>query len=151
MFHPTEPLQLHHSWPLREEARRFEQGWILSSAAIDMLEPGEVGALAPSHAGYWECDLADNSLSWTGGIYDIFGLPRLARISRDDAAAFYVEESRAAMEKLRAHAIKHRRGFTLDAEIRAAATGERRWIRLVAAPVCRNGRAVRLRGIKAIL
>jgi PAS domain-containing protein len=151
MFHPTEPLQLLHSWPLREEARRFEQGWILSSAAIDMLEPGEVGALAPSHAGYWECDLADNSLSWTGGIYDIFGLPRLARISRDDAAAFYVEESRAAMEKLRAHAIKHRRGFTLDAEIRAAATGERRWIRLVAAPVCRNGRAVRLRGIKAIL
>jgi PAS domain-containing protein len=151
MFHPTEPLQLHHSWPLREEARRFEQGWILSSAAIDMLEPGEVGALGPSHAGYWECDLADNSLSWTGGIYDIFGLPRLARISRDDAAAFYVEESRAAMEKLRAHAIKHRRGFTLDAEIRAAATGEHRWIRLVAAPVCRNGRAVRLRGIKVIL
>lgn len=151
MFHPTEPLSLHHSWPLREEARRFEQGWILSSAAIDMLEPGEVGALAPSHAGYWECDLADNSLSWTGGIYDIFGLPRLARISRDDAAAFYVEESRAAMEKLRAHAIKHRRGFTLDAEIRAAAIGERRWIRLVAAPVCRNGQAVRLRGIKVIL
>jgi PAS domain-containing protein len=151
MFHPTEPLQLHHSWPLREEARRFEQGWILSSAAIDMLEPGEVGALAPSHAGYWECDLADNSLSWTGGIYDIFGLPRLARISRDDAAAFYVEESRAAMEKLRAHAIKHRRGFTLDAQVRAAATGERRWMRLVAAPVCKGGRVTRLRGIKLIL
>jgi PAS domain-containing protein len=151
MFHPTEPLQLHHSWPLREEALRFEQGWILSSAAIDMLEPGEVGALAPSHAGYWECDLADNSLSWTGGIYDIFGLPRLARISRDDAAAFYVEESRAAMEKLRAHAIKHRRGFTLDAQVRAAATGERRWMRLVAAPVCKGGRVTRLRGIKLIL
>jgi PAS domain-containing protein len=116
-----------------------------------MLEPGEVGALAPSHAGYWECDLADNSLSWTGGIYDIFGLPRLARISRDDAAAFYVEESRAAMEKLRAHAIKHRRGFTLDAQVRAAATGERRWMRLVAAPVCKGGRVTRLRGIKLIL
>lgn len=151
MFRPAEPHPLHHSWPLREEARRFELGWILSSAAIDVLEPAEVGALGPSHAGYWECDLADNSLSWTGGIYDIFGLPRLAPISRDDAAAFYVEESRVAMEKLRADAIKHRRGFTLDAEIRAAAIGERRWIRLVAAPVCKGGRVASLRGIKLIL
>jgi PAS domain-containing protein len=151
MFYPTEPLPLHHSWPLREQARRFELGWILSAAAIDVLEPGEVGALGPNHAGYWECDLADNSLSWSGGIYDIFGLPRLARISRDDAAAFYVEESRAAMERLRAYAIKHKRGFTLDSEIRAAAVGERRWIRLVAAPVCKAGRVVKLRGIKLII
>lgn len=151
MFYPTEPLPIHHSWPLREEARRFELGWILSSAAIDILEPGEIGALGPNHAGYWECDLADNSLYWTGGIYDIFGLPRLARITREDAAALYTEDSRAAMECLRAYAIKHKRGFTLDAQVRTAAAGENRWIRLVAAPVCKGRRVVGLRGIKLII
>jgi hypothetical protein len=55
------------------------------------------------------------------------------------------------MERLRAYAIKHRRGFTLDAQVRAAAAGEHRWIRLVAAPVCKGRRVVRLRGIKLII
>lgn len=151
MFRPTEPQPLQHSWPLHEEARRFEHGWILSSAAIDILEPGEIGALGPHHAGCWECDLADNSLSWTGGIYDIFGLPRFARVTRDEAAALYVEESRVAMERLRAYAIEHKRGFTLDAQVRAAAVGERRWMRLIAVPVCNGRRVVRLRGVKLII
>lgn len=151
MFYPTEPLPLHHSWPICEEPRRFDQGWILSSAAIDVLEPGEIGALGPHHAGYWECDLADNGLVWTGGVYDIFGLPRFARVSRDEAAALYTEESRVAMERLRAYAIKHKRGFTLDAQIRAVSVGEPRWMRLIAAPVCKHGRTVRLRGLKLVI
>jgi hypothetical protein len=151
MLHPTEPLPLYHSWPLREEGRRFELGFILNSAAIDVLEPGEIGALGPHHAGCWECDLADDSLSWTGGIYDIFGLPRFARVSRAETVALYTERSRVAMERLRAYAIKHRRGFTLDAQIRAAAVGECRWMRLIAAPVCKGRRVVGLRGIKLII
>ena len=151
MYYPTDPLPLHHSWPLHEEARRFDQGWILSSAAMDVLEPGEIGALGPHHAGYWECDLVDNSLIWTGGVYDIFGLPRFVRVARDEAAALYTEESRVAMERLRAYAITHKRGFTLDVQIRAAATGERRWMRLIAAPVCEDGHAVRLRGLKVVI
>jgi hypothetical protein len=148
---PTEPLPLHHSWPLHEEARRFELGWILNSAAIDVLEPGQIGGLGPHHAGYWDCDLADNSLTWTGGVYDIFGLPRLAQVTRDEAVALYTEESRAAMERLRAYAIKHKRGFTLDAQVRAAAVRERRWMRLIAAPVCQGSRVVGLQGIKLII
>lgn len=151
MLYPTEPLPLHHSWPLHEEPRQFELGWILSCAAIDVLEPCEIGALGPHHAGYWQCELADNSLTWTGGVYDIFGLARLARVTRDEAAALYTEESRAAMERLRAYAIKHKRGFTLDAQIRAEAIGERRWMRLIAAPVCEGSRVIRLHGIKLII
>lgn len=151
MSYPIEPLPLHHSWPIYEEARQFELGSILSCAAIDVLEPGQIGALGPHHAGYWECDLADNSLTWTGGVYDIFGLPRLARVTRDEAAGLYSQESRVAMERLRAYAIKHKRGFTLDAQVRAAANGELRWMRLIAAPVCVRGHAVRLRGMKLII
>jgi hypothetical protein len=54
------------------------------------------------------------------------------------------------MERLRAYAIKHRRGFTLDAEIRPSLTGSR-WMRLIAAPVCDGDRVVRLHGLKQIV
>ena len=145
-----EPLALHHSWPIFEQARHFDLGSVLSCAVTDIVAPAWVGELGLHHAGLWECELSDNSLIWSGGVYDIFGLPRGARISRDEAVALYREESRAAMERLRAHAIKHRRGFTLEVEIDPA-TGGRRWMRLIGAPVCEGGRAVRLHGLKLII
>jgi hypothetical protein len=58
-------------------------------------------------------------------------------VTRDETVALYCEGSRAAMEKLRAYAIKHRRGFTLDVEIKPAQAPQR-WMRLIAAPVCRR-------------
>ena len=51
------------------------------------------------------------------------------------------------MERLRAYAIKHRRGFTLDARI-VPVQGKPRWIRLIGAPVCEGRRVVRLEGLK---
>ena len=146
----TEPLQLHHSWALAEQPRHFELGFVLNSALIDMIGPAEVGGLGVHHSGCWECDLTDNSLIWSGGVYDIFGLPRGTEVTRDEAVAFYTEESRAAMERLRSYAIGHKRGFTLDAEIRPA-VGGRRWMRLIAAPVCDGEKVVRLHGLKLIV
>lgn len=148
---PTEPLQIHHSWPLNEQARHFELGCILSCAVTDVVQPAEVGELGVSHAGCWECDLADNSLIWSGGVYDIFGLPRGAKVSRTEAVALYCEGSRVAMERLRSYAIQHKRGFTLDAEILPAVGGQRRWMRLIAAPICNGNRVVRLHGLKLII
>jgi PAS domain-containing protein len=147
---PTEPLPLHHSWPLHESRRHFELGAILNSAVADALAPERIGAVGSYHAGCWECDLADNKLSWSGGVYDLFGLPRGAPVSRQEAAALYAEPSRSAMERLRAYAIRHARGFTLDVEIRPVA-GAPRWMRLIAAPVRENGQVVRLHGIKLAL
>jgi PAS domain-containing protein len=141
---------MRHSWPLHERARHFELGYILNSSVTDILAPAEVGALGFHHAGVWECDLADNALLWSGGVYDIFGLPRFTEVSRDDAVGFYAENSRAAMERLRAYAIRHRCGFTLDVEIRAA-TGEERWMRLITAPVLDGEQAVHLHGLKLIV
>jgi PAS domain-containing protein len=146
-----EPLALQYSWPIYEKARHFELGSLLSCAAIDIVGPARVGELGIHHAGCWECDLTKgDALIWSGGVYDIFGLPRSARVARDEAAAFYREESRAAMERLRSYAIRHKRGFTLDAEIRPA-TGDSRWMRLIAVPVIEGGRAVRLHGLKNII
>lgn len=147
---PIEPLQLNHSWPLFEQARHFELGSVLNSAITDVLEPPQVGALNVHHAGCWECNLADEKLTWSGGIYDIFGLPRDASVTRDDVVALYAEHSRAALERLRSHAICHKRGFTLDAQIHPLIGGVR-WIRLICAPVCEDGRVVSLHGLKLVI
>lgn len=144
------PMALEHSWPLWEQPKHFELGHVLNCAVTDILQPSRIGALNLHHVGCWECDLLDNSLTWSGGVYDIFGLPREAEISRDGAVEFYREESRAKMETLRAYSIKHRRGFTLDVEIRSA-TGEDRWMRLIAMPICVAERPVRLQGLKLII
>jgi PAS domain-containing protein len=149
-FNPALPLELIHSWPLFEQPRHLDLGCILNSAAIDAIAPASIGAIGLQHTGVWECDLRDNSLIWSGGVYDIFGLPRGVAVSREEAVALYCEGSRAAMERLRAHAIRHRRGFTIDVEIRPAA-GENRWMRLIAAPVCDGDQAVRLHGLKLAL
>ena len=143
-------LALEHSWPLWELRRHFELGHVLNCAVTDLLKPAGVGDLGFHHVGCWECDLSDNSLIWSGGVYDIFGLPRGIDVSREEAAALYKERSRATMERLRAYAIKHKRGFTLDAEIRTAA-GHDRFMRLIAAPECVGDRAVRLHGLKLII
>lgn len=143
-------LALHHSWPLFERPKHFQVGYILNSSVTDALAPAEVGALGFQHAGVWECDLSDNSLLWSGGVYDIFGLPRFARVSRKDALAFYSEKSRVEMERLRAYAIRHKRGFTLDVEI-CPAVGDRRLMRVIAAPELDGERAVRLHGLKLII
>jgi PAS domain-containing protein len=144
------PLALSHTWPLWEQPRHFELGHVLNSAIIEAVQPPEVGALSLHHSGCWECDLTDDSLTWSGGVYDIFGLPRDAVISRKECIGYYREESRAKMERLRANSIRHRRGFPIDVEIRPV-TGQRRWMRLIAAPVCVEGRSVRLHGLKLII
>jgi PAS domain-containing protein len=146
----AESIALRHSWPLFEQPRHFDLGHVLNSAIIDLIQPETVGALNLHHSGCWECDLADNSLTWSGGVYDIFGLPRGSAIGRARAVTFYSEDSRAKMERLRAYAIKHRRGFTLDVEIRPA-VGESRWMRLMGAPVCAGARPVSLHGLKLIV
>jgi len=110
-----------------------------------------VAPVRPARLGQWGCDLTDDDrLSWSDEVYDIFGIPRGVAVARHEAVALYTEGSRAAMEKLRAYAIRHRRGFTLDVEIKPA-RAPRRWMRLIAAPVCAGDDVVRLQGLKFIV
>ena len=150
---PTHPLPVHHSWPLYERDRFFELGQI---HGVDTLDPVPdlvdiVVPVRPALLGRWECDLIDNDrLDWSDEVYDIFGIPRRAAVARAEAVALYGEGSRAAMEKLRAYAVRYRRGFTIDVGTRAAQAGPR-WMRLIAAPVCIDDRVVRLQGLKFVL
>lgn len=138
----TEPLPLHHSWPIVDAAQRFDLG-LIHDAAPPAAPVSRDAALAAR----WACDLADNTLDWSPGVYDLFGLPRGACITRAETVALYCEESRAAMERLRDYAIRHRRGFTLDVRIRPA-VGDARWMRLVTMPVTTDRRVIRLEGLK---
>lgn len=136
------------SWPLYEQARHFELGHVLNSAVTDAILPAETGALGIHHAGLWECNLTDNSLIWSGGVYDLFGLERGDVVTREQALSHYVEESRARLERLRGHALQHKCGFTIDVTIRAAAVGELRHVRLIGAPVYSGNVAVGVHGLK---
>lgn len=140
-----------YSWPLLEQAARFELGHVLNSAVIDAIAPLQIGELGPHHAGLWECDLSDESLIWSGGVYDIFGVERGSPMTRPDALACYSEDSRVKVERLRSHALQHRHGFTIDVEIRAAAVGKVRRVRVIGAPSPETGCPTRLRGLKLAL
>ena len=147
----TDPELLGRAWPVCDLEAHFDLGHLLNCGVADAIEPTQVGALGPHHAGLWECDLVTGKLIWSGGVYDMFGLERGAPVSREFALAHYSEDSRARLENLRSHAIRHRHGFTLEAEIRAAAVGSVRRIRIIGVPVYEEGVAVRVHGLKLII
>ncbi len=97
--------------------------------------------------GAWSCDLASEQLSWTDGVFDMFGLRTDEALAREAAIELYSEESRELLEKKRLQAIENRGGFTLDARI-VRPDGVDRWIRITAATRGANGRTETLFGMK---
>lgn len=104
-------------------------------------------ASASARIGVWQCDLADESITWTDSVYDLFELPRGVRVRRPYTVELYSEPSRLHMSLLRRRSIISGSDFTLDAEI-TTARGNRRWMRLTGSVERRNGRSVRLFGMK---
>lgn len=102
---------------------------------------------AAARIGVWECDLSDESLTWTDVVYDIFDLPRGETPDRGETLKCYPEESVRELHKRRTKAIEDRTGFTLDAEI-ISFKGIRRWIRITATVESVDGVAVRIFGMK---
>lgn len=121
----------------------------LQALAELLREPQEARARRlEADIGLWSCDLTkDNALVWSPYVYQLFGLGQDETLTRSAAVACYEPRSRIAMEQLRAHAIHHRRGFTLDASLRRH-DGETRWMRLSAMPVIVDRKVVRLCGTK---
>lgn len=97
--------------------------------------------------GLFECNLKTEALSWTRGVYSIFGLSAQDLVHRAEVIELYDEESRDALERLRSGAILRAGSFTLDARI-TRPDGAERWMRIVAGVECENGRPVRLSGTK---
>lgn len=95
----------------------------------------------------WQCDLRDDSLHWSDGVYDLFGLPRRIPVTRDAIVAMYLPECRDRLARLRATAIAECGSFTFEARIRRA-DGAIRWMRVTADVVTENGIARYLYGTK---
>lgn len=97
--------------------------------------------------GAWECELATERLTWTSGVYDIFGYPMGNPLRRASIVDLYVEESRRNMELARAEVIRTGRPTSLDTEI-ITWRGERRWMRLSINAIGEAGRVARIFGAK---
>lgn len=97
--------------------------------------------------GAWSCDLRTDALSWTAGVFDIFGLSREQVPDRRAAIELYSGESAELLERKRAHAIEICSGFSLDVSI-VRPDGIERWVRITAATRSANGRAETLYGMK---
>jgi len=137
-------LPLSHSWPLFETARRLR---VTQLDALAQAQPEPDRVPHPPALGLWSCDLATERLHWSHEVRALFGLGADEALTRANAVACYAPHARTAMELLRAYAIRHRRGFTMDAMIRAL-DGETRWMRLSGVPVLEDGKVVRLFGTK---
>lgn len=100
-----------------------------------------------ARVGAFECDLGTQRLTWTDGVYDLFGIARGSALHRAAAVELYHDASRDEMQRLRAKAIGSGGGFAMDARLRTPA-GEDRWMRLTARVACAQGRPVRIYGAK---
>lgn len=104
-------------------------------------------ALNVARIGAWECELETERLSWTQGVYDIFGYPASNPLRRASIVDLYIDESRRNMELARAEVIRSGCPITLDTEIRTW-RGEKRWMRLSINAVREGERPVRIFGCK---
>ncbi|OYX47677.1 MAG: hypothetical protein B7Y87_00005 [Sphingomonadales bacterium 32-64-22] len=104
-------------------------------------------AMASARVGAWSCNLSDNRLTWTTGVYDIFGLPHETAVDRRQVLDFYTEESRDELERLRSEAIDQGGSFILDAQVKRP-DGEMRWMRIHAEMVRPADAAPILHGLK---
>ena len=112
----------------------------------DSLQLYEVAAsLLP--IGAWSCNLQTQELSWTKGVFDIFGLSNEQVPDRREIVYMYSEDSRELLHRKRSQAIELCSGFSLDGSI-LRPDGTHRWIRIPAGTRVANGRADTLYGMK---
>lgn len=104
-------------------------------------------ATSAARIGMWECSLPDETLSWSGGTFDIFDLPHGHALRRRDALEFYARSSLATLQAVRSRAIETGTGFALDTEL-VTARGTRRFMRVTATVDTEDGRPARIFGLK---
>ena len=120
MLRTIEPLPLQYSWPLFEAGVRLPLG-----AVHDLATPAD----APT----FRCDLGRDCLDWSDDVFALYGLPIGRTPQRALVQSMFDDETRRKLERLAAYSIKHRRGVTIDAELRPLDV-TRRWLRITVVP-----------------
>ena len=128
-------------------SRAFEGGAAGSNDnAPSLLELyDQAAALVPM--GAWSCDLRDERLTWTSGVFELFGLAMDRVPDRRAVIGMYDEESRDLLEWHRSRAIDTCSRFSIEARI-LRPDGDERWMRITAATRRANGRTEALFGMK---
>ena len=67
-FERIDPAPLFAKGPLFERSRLFELGRTFDPASADLAGVAIHRVLGRADAGWWECELPANSLSWTTGV-----------------------------------------------------------------------------------
>jgi diguanylate cyclase (GGDEF)-like protein len=104
-------------------------------------------AFGHTRIGAWECEVETERLTWTSGVYDIFGFPIGNPLRRASIVDLYIDESRRNMELARAEVIRSGCSLSLDTEIRTW-NGEKRWMRLSINAMGESGQPLRIFGAK---
>jgi len=83
--------------------------------------------------GWWEVDLADESLTWSDEVYRIHGVPVAESVGLEDAIEFYHPDDREAIETAFDRLIEDGESYDLELRI-VTATGQTRWVRAIGDP-----------------
>jgi len=83
--------------------------------------------------GWWEVDLADESLTWSDEVYRIHGVPVAESVGLEDAIEFYHPDDREAIETAFDRLIEDGESYDLELRIVTAA-GQTRWVRAIGDP-----------------
>lgn len=101
---------------------------------------------AITQSGGWELDVASGRITWTDGVFRIYGVGRdydPSDIARD--LSFYPPPSQAVLGAAFDRALRLGEAYDLELEFRRA-DGAQRWVRTAARPERRDGTVVRIVG-----
>ncbi len=104
----------------------------------------EVGRIA--NVGGWEIDLATGKLIWTEQVHRIHEVESGYQPSVEKAIAFYVPQSRKAMESAVQQAINKGTAFDLELQIETA-RGRLRWVHAIGHAQFADGKTIKVSGI----
>jgi PAS domain S-box-containing protein len=96
--------------------------------------------------GGWEFDVATGTITWTEGVYTIYGVPKdydPSDVARD--ISFFAEEVRPMVQNAFQRAVREGVPYDLEEEF-IRADGTRLWVRTLGRPVVQNGKVVRVVG-----
>ncbi len=103
-----------------------------------------------AHVGHWRSSLVDGTAYWSAEIYNILGRdPKTYVPKRGSAIDQYVDDDRAAVEKIIETAIRHKSGFDFRKRIRRHNDGEIRIIQC--SGICETGEAGQVTGMFGVL
>ncbi|MFN3202657.1 MAG: ATP-binding protein [Bradymonadia bacterium] len=99
-----------------------------------------------ARVGGWEMVVETGAVSWTPGVYAIYGLSHAEPLDADAVMTFYAPEGQSRLQEALSRCAQHGSSFDLQLPFQSQSTSPR-WLRVIGTPVIEAGRVVRIRGV----